>query len=325
MTSRRRRLPTQGWVVVAALLLAAAGTPNVLHASPHAAPDSTRAPDSVSAPDSARVSSAALAADSARAADSLRAAAPRPLAYVAVETRPPGLRVTFGSVEVGWSPLPPTAVPSGRVRVRAYPVDSRRFEPAIDGLTVDAAPGETIRVSLDLRSHPLLHSEPAATLSLLARRDDAPDSAVGVTPLRLAPAVLESRRVRFEANGFADSVVPGAWLLDEAARGKGVARVALRSLHLPPPAPPPPPSLLGRKWFQLGLVGVGALLTGGAAIIRHQGDLAYDRYLEASDPRVIEREYDRTVHYDRLSAATLGTGQVMFTAGLFFLVTGIGK
>ena len=40
---------------------------------------------------------------------------------------------------------------------------------------------------------------------------------------------------------------------------------------------------------------------------------------------MIEHEYDRTIHYDRLSAVTLGTGQVIFTTGLFLLVTGIGK
>ena len=136
---------------------------------------------------------------------------------------------------------------------------------------------------------------------------------------------MESRFVRLEATGYADSLVAGAWLLDVTHGGEGSTLVALRSLNLPPPAPPPGPSLFGRKWFRLGLVGVGALLTGGAAILRHQGDLAYDRYLEASDPRAIEHEYDRTVRYDRISAATLGTGQVIFTAGLFLLVTGLGK
>lgn len=240
-------------------------------------------------------------------------------------TRPSGLRVTLGTVDVGWSPLGPTAVPSGRVTVRAYPPEARRFDPSVDGVTIDAAPGETVRVSLDLRPHPLLQSRPPATLSFRSLRESAPDSVVGVTPIRLAPSRLESREVRFEAAGHADSVIEGSWLLEEAARNSGIARVTLRSLHLPPAAPPPGPSFLGRKWVQLGLIGAGAVLTGGAAILRHQGDLAYDRYLEASDPRVIEREYDRTIRYDRLAGAALGTGQVMFTAGLFLIVTGIGK
>ena len=216
-------------------------------------------------------------------------------------------------------------MPSGRITVRAYPLEARRFEPAIDGVTLEAAPGETIRVSLDLRPHPLLQSRPPAAISLRSLRESAPDSVVGITPIRLAPSRLEFRDVRFEAAGHADSVMQGSWLVEEAARNAGVAHVALRSLHLPPAAPPPGPSFLGRKWVQLGLIGVGAVLTGGAAILRHQGDLAYDRYLEASDPRVIEHEYDRTIRYDRFAAATLGTGQVMFTSGLFLLVTGIGK
>ena len=292
----------------------AAGTPKVLSASPSGAPDSTRAVASSRAPDSSR------AADSTRVADSTRARA-----FVSVETLPSGLRITLGSFEAGWSPLAPTPILSGRVTVRAYPTDARRFNPVIDGTTLNAPPGETLHVFLDLRPHPLLESKPTAALSLVSLRDAAPDSALGTTPLHLAPSIVESRFVRLEATGYADSLVAGAWLLDVTHGGEGSALVALRSLNLPPPAPPPGPSLFGRKWFRLGLVGVGALLTGGAAILRHQGDLAYDRYLEASDPRAIEHEYDRTVRYDRISAATLGTGQVIFTAGLFLLVTGLGK
>ena len=279
-----------------ACLTLAAGTPHVLFASPPGAPDAASAPDTTRAP-----------------------------AFVAVETRPSGLRVTIGAIEVGWSPLAPTRIVSGRVTVRAHPGDSRRFVPAIDGVTLDAAPGETLRLFLDLRPHPLLQSRPAALVSLLALRAAEPDSAVGETPLRLAPSLLESRRVRFEAPGFADSVVPGAWLLETAGGDTGSVSLRLRSLNLPPPPPPPRPSLLGRRWFQWSLVGAGAILTGGAAILRHEGDRAYDRYLDASDPRVIEREFDRTIRYDRWSAASLGTGQVLFTTGLFFLVTGLGR
>ncbi|HEY6571682.1 MAG TPA: hypothetical protein VI198_00050, partial [Candidatus Eisenbacteria bacterium] len=205
-------------MAVAACLTLAAGTPNVLLASPSAAPDSTRAPGAASG-------AGAAAPDSARPA----ASPPPEPAYVAVETRPSGLRVTIGAIEVGWSPLAPTRVVSGRVTVRAFPPDSRRFDPAIDGVMIDAAPGETIRVFLDLRPHPLLRSKPAASVSLLALRPEEPDSAVGETPLRLAPAILESRRVRFEAAGFADSVVAGAWILEASAGGAASANVTLRS------------------------------------------------------------------------------------------------
>jgi hypothetical protein len=262
----------------------------------------------------------APAPDSAAAAVRVRGTA-----WIAVETKPSGLRVRIGEVEAGWSPLRPTATPSGRVTVRAFPVDVRRFEPVTDGATLDAAPGETLRVVLDLRPHPLLLSVPPAGVWLVEERPESPDSSVGETPLRLAPAVLETHRLRFSATGYADSVLAGAWLLAASAGGAGSARVELRSLHLPPPAPPPPPSLIGRRWFQWSLIGVGAVLTGGAAIFRQEADRSYDRYLEASNPRIIEREFDRTVRYDRWASGTLGGGQVLFTAGLFFLVTGIGR
>lgn len=248
-----------------------------------------------------------------------------PPAWIAVRTIPPGLRVRIGAIEAGWSPIAPTAVHPGRVTVRAFPVDARRFDPVTDGATLDAAPGETLRVVLDLRPHPLLLSEPVAGVSLLRTQPDRPDSLVGETPLRLAPSILESHRVRFAAPGYADSVMSGAALLAAAGGGAGSARVVLRSLHLPPPAPPPPPRLFGRRWFQWTLIGAGAILTGGAAHFRQEADRAYDRYLDATNPRVIEEEYDRTVRYDRWAAGTLGAGQVLLTGGIFLLVSGVGR
>jgi hypothetical protein len=211
------------------------------------------------------------------------------------------------------------------VTVRAFPTDPSRFEPVTDGVTLVAAPGETLRVALDLRPHPLLLSQPVAGVFLLGDRPETPDSPVGETPLRLAPAVLETHRVRFSAPGYADSVVAGGWLLTASGDGLGSARLELRSFHLPPPAPPPPPGLFARRWFQWTLIGAGSLLTGGAAILHREADRTYDRYLDATNPRLIEQEYDRTLRYDHWSAGTLAGGQVLLTAGLFLLVSGVGR
>ena len=55
------------------------------------------------------------------------------------------------------------------------------------------------------------------------------------------------------------------------------------------------------------LIGAGAVLTGTSAVLRHEADGWYDRYLASSDADEIPRLYDRTVHYDRLAGATLGS------------------
>lgn len=250
---------------------------------------------------------------------------PKP-AWISVVTKPSGLRVRIGDVEAGWSPLAPVLVAAGRVTVRAFPSDPRLFSPVEDGAVVDVAPGETLRVALDLRPYPLLLSDPTASVLLVAAsRASGADSAIGETPLRVAPATLEANRVRFAAMGYADSLVSGPLLLAAAEGGAGSFHVRLRSLHLPPPPPPPAPSLFGRRWFQWALIGVGSALTGTASILRHEGDRAYDEYLASSDPREIERAYDRTIRYDRWAAGTLGGGQVLLTAGLFLLVSGVGR
>jgi len=80
-----------------------------------------------------------------------------------------------------------------------------------------------------------------------------------------------------------------------------------------------------KRWVQWSLVGVGAVLTGTAAILRREGDQWYDRYLESSDRRVLDAYFDRAVRYDHLSLASLGLGQVLFTGGLVLLVSGSGR
>ncbi len=325
MTSRRDRPRAQGRVAVAAALLAAAlaAAPAVASAFDEAISDTTRA----------TLPAAAVREAGRPSPDSVPPPLPPKRAWVLVSTKPAGLRVIVGSVEAGWSPTPPVEVLAGRLSIRAFPADPRRFDPSNEGAVFTAAEGETLRLLLDLRPHPMIRAVPTASLRLLANgAATAADTMLGTTPLRVAPARLEFRRVQFQAAGYADTVVAGAWLLEREGVGTNgpdrttpVPPIALRSLGLPPPAPPPGPSLLGRKWFHWALIGTGSLLTGGASILRREGDRSYDRYLAATDPRVIEREFDRTVRYDRWSAATLGTGQVMLTAGLFLLVTGIGR
>ena len=93
-------------------------------------------------------------------------------------------------------------------------------------------------------------------------------------------------------------------------------------------APTPAPArgrgkpLFKRTWVRLSLIGVGAALTGSAAILRREGDRWYDRYQSSSDPDQIPGYYDKTIRYDRLASASLGVGQVAITAGLFLLVVG---
>jgi hypothetical protein len=303
LTSRRRRLHAQGWAALAAALALAAGS-------------AVEAADA----DSAGVAPGAAAADSA-ATDSTAG-----VSWVSVVTLPTGLRVFVNGIDAGTSPVETREVRSGLVVVRAFAPDPRRFEPEADGAVARLAPGESLHVRLDLRPWTLLRSVPEpAAVTLLALGAGALETPAGGTPLRVAPARLETARVRFGVAGYADSIVPGSDLITRAAAGEGGVTIALRSLHLPPAAPPPKPSLIGRGWFRWALIGTGAALTGTAAILRHEGDRTYDRYLAETRPEEIERLYDRTVRYDRWSSITLGAGQATLTAGLFLLMTGVGR
>ena len=247
------------------------------------------------------------------------------MATIRVATRPPGLVVLVDGVRVGRSPAGPLWVPAKPIRVQAIPEDPRRFEPGRDTLLVTPRPGDALDVTIDLRPSVLLRTVPEPASIFLSRAAAAGDSLLGESPLNLLPARLEGSAFRVGAAEHADTVLTGDAIL-AMAPGGGPATVTLRrnAPHLLPP-PPPPPRLYRRRWFQIALLGAGAALTGTSAILRHEADRWYDRYLASSDVREIPHLYDQTTHYDRLAGAALGSGQALITAGLFLLVTSASR
>jgi len=201
--------------------------------------------------------------------------------------------------------------------------DPRLFDSASDETQAMIRAGATTRLFLDLRPSMTLRSvpEPARLYKVTGA---VKDSLLGETPLSLAPALLDGNRFRIEARDHADSVLTGEFLL-ALERSAGGAEVSLRRIAETIPPRPPKVPLHRKRWVQWGLVGVGAVLTGTAAILRREGDQWYDRYLDSSDRRVLDTYFDRAVRYDHLSLASLGVGQVLFTGGLVLLVSGSGR
>lgn len=244
-------------------------------------------------------------------------------ASLRVETLPPGLLVVVDGVRVGRAPVGPLWLPAKRVLVQALPADPRRFEPGRDGATLTLTRGRDTTIVLDLRPSVLVRSvpEPAlvAVVDPVSHRMEAP---AAETPIRLLPSALMGRAIRLEASAHADTTFSDEALLALAAAGNGVATIALRRV-----APDPLPATAKRKpvwrrtWVRLSLIGIGAALTGSAAVLRREGDRWYERYQSSSDPDAIPGYFDKTVHYDRLASASLGAGQVAITLGLLLLVT----
>jgi hypothetical protein len=225
-------------------------------------------------------------------------------------------------VEAGRSPLGPIWIPAKTVRVRALRDDPRRFDAASDEAQARLQPGVVTHVFLDLRPSVMLRSvpEPARVYRVTGA---ARDSLLGETPISLRSAFLEGNRLRLEARDHADSVLEGGSLLALDQSGARVA-VSLRRIAETLPSAPRKTPLLRKRWLQWSLVGIGAALTGAAAVFRRDGDRWYNRYLESSDRRVLDAYFDRAVRYDHLSLVSLGVGQAFFTGGLVLLVNGSG-
>jgi len=244
-------------------------------------------------------------------------------ASLRVETMPPGLLVLVDGVKAGRAPVGPLWLPAKLVRVQALPDDPRRFEPGRDGAVLTLTRGRDTTIVLDLRPSVLVRSVPEpAVLALLDPASPGASTPVGETPIRLLPPMFTGRSVRLEAPEHADTILAGETITSLARAQNGVATISLRRVA---PAPVPVAHgkpLFRRTWVRLTLIGVGAALTGSAAILRREGDRWYERYQSSSDPDRIPDYYDKTIRYDRLASASLGAGQVAITAGLFLLVTG---
>ncbi|HLQ66818.1 MAG TPA: hypothetical protein VK123_06235 [Candidatus Limnocylindrales bacterium] len=272
---------------------------------------------------------ALTAAACAHAGSMLTAEGSRPdsvSATLRVVTIPPGLMVLVDGVRVGRAPVGPLWVAAKTSRVQALPEDPRRFEPGRDTVVVSPGQGESVTATIDMRPSVLIRTAPeSAALFLQEGAASGADSLLGETPYRALPSRLERRALRFSAAEHADSSVSGESILALAPQGGPITIVLRRVAPHLPPGPPRSPPLVRRRWFQIALIGAGAALTGTSAILRHEGDRWYSRYLSSSDPVQIEGFYNRTAHYDRLAGASLGGGQVLLTSGIFLLVTSVTR
>ena len=76
------------------------------------------------------------------------------------------------------------------------------------------------------------------------------------------------------------------------------------------------PSSRRHTWAYASLIAGGGLIAGSFAF-SDRANQAYDDYLEATDPETIERLFDRSERYDRLSSGSLLAGELLVAAGLY--------
>jgi len=80
------------------------------------------------------------------------------------------------------------------------------------------------------------------------------------------------------------------------------------------PLPQPPHQSRVAAWScMLG----GAGLIGASFVIHDRANARYDEYLVATDPDEISSLYDQTITLDRVSAASLITGEVLLVTGVY--------
>ena len=99
-------------------------------------------------------------------------------------------------------------------------------------------------------------------------------------------------------------------LLLPAACAAAQAAGPFQPVPIEVPAPAPHRLAYASLLTGAGLIGLSFALTDRA-------NRAYGDYLAATDPSDVSRLYDGTVRYDRLSAASLLTGEALIAAGVW--------
>jgi len=83
-----------------------------------------------------------------------------------------------------------------------------------------------------------------------------------------------------------------------------------------PEVPLPQPAKHPHRAAYVCLAG-GLGLMGASFVFSHQADDSYAKYLSASEPDEIQHWYDEAVRMDKVSSASLITGEVLFAGGLY--------
>jgi len=83
-----------------------------------------------------------------------------------------------------------------------------------------------------------------------------------------------------------------------------------------PEIPLPTPPRISHTWAYVSLA-AGAGLVGASFALAGQADDIYAEYLNETDPAAIQRLYDRTTLYDRLSSGTLLGGEALLATGIY--------
>lgn len=221
---------------------------------------------------------------------------------VRIASDPPGLDAWCDTTFVGRTPVEARCAP-GPVRVHVREPSDSLFLPAALDTILQVSEAETVSIRVSVTPLVTVRSRP---YGLPVLRDG---ERVGETPLQLR---LRGRGQREDLDLLTwNGPVPVP--VDTLVRdGSWTWRGALpREPRLHKEALP--------AWRRTGrtLLPVLALALGlGGAYMENEADRSYERYERATDPRAIDRYYDRTVRQDRTSTALWVAAEVSLVVSI---------
>lgn len=221
--------------------------------------------------------------------------------YLQIDTNLPEAAVYADSVKVGTAAQALLTVPATTRTVRLVPPGRDTWSIPPEAVSIDAAPGDTLRLDLAFPYHHQVESIPfGATVYLETAEGWEP---LGETPLVYTSAVPLDGRLVVEQPGYVvERLTPGTAVWNRynitLSPSKELIPQAAEVEWRPPRK--------HRAWIDY--VAVGTALAAGAAAVyyKFEADALYREYERTSDP-ALRPEIER---FDRYSGVALGTMQV---------------
>ncbi len=229
-----------------------------------------------------------------------------------IYSQPPGCWVRVDSVLVGKTPLDSLALPLGTHHITISSPETGLWfhEEKNFAVRIDSAGSQTVSVRF---SRPVfLNTIPYGAMVF------AESKPVGTTPLSLPYARFFRKRLVFEKNGYQ----PDTLLL--ASPRPVLIRLKKKPGFVEPQLPKFPDLAFGEKKsykkYKFVLLATSVVSSWAAFYFKNVADDNFKKYRRTADPVLINRYWNKTRKFDRLSDVALGVSYTSLAGFIYFLI-----
>lgn len=231
---------------------------------------------------------------------------------ITIYSEPSGCWVRVDSVLIGKTPLDSLVLPSGTHRISIASPERGLWFNEEKNFAVTIKPGKPQTISVRFSRPVFLNTIPYGAAVFSEAK------LVGTTPLLLPYAHFFHKRLVFEKNGYQ----PDTLLL--VSPRPVLIRLQKKPGFVEPQLPKFPDLALGEKKsykkYKFALLATSVVSSWVAFYFKNVADDNFKKYRRTADPVLINRYWNKTRKFDRLSDVALGVSYTSLAGFIYFLI-----